>query len=173
MDHDTALALIERGVGGPGGVWADLGAGSGVFTRALSSLLGTSGTVYAIDRNPQALRQLSHSASFGATIHVQQADFTRRLELPALDGILLANSLHFVARQVPVLQRLLGYLTPGGRVLIVEYDTRQRTPWGPFPIDPARLLELSREVGLGEPQELGRMPSRFGSRELYAAVMVR
>ena len=173
MEHDTAVSLIRAGVGTPGETWADLGAGSGVFTAALSALLGPSGTVYASDRDPQAVRRLRALKTFGATLHVQQADFTQPLGLTDLDGLLLANTLHFVARQEQVLRHLARTLRPHGRLLVVEYDTGQRTPWGPFPLPPERLQRLAQASGLGTFNEVGRQPSRFSGRELYAAVAFR
>jgi ubiquinone/menaquinone biosynthesis C-methylase UbiE len=139
VEHETAVALIREGVGldklgtpNPGGTWADLGAGSGVFTRALAALLGPAGTVYAIDRDGRAVRQLGMQPgpASGATIHMRQADFTRPLELDPLDGLLLANALHFAPQQERVLRRLVGYLKRHGRLLVVEYDTHRRTPLG-------------------------------------------
>jgi hypothetical protein len=35
VTHQDAVALIRDGVPYPGGSWADLGAGAGVFTRAV------------------------------------------------------------------------------------------------------------------------------------------
>lgn len=173
MEHDEAVTLIRPGVGAPGETWADLGAGSGVFTVVLSALLGLSGTVYAVDRDARAVEQLRAVRTLGATIHVRQADLTQPLGLTGLGGMLLANALHFVVRQERALIGLAGTLRPGGRLLVVEYDTRQRTPWGPFPVPPERLRELTRASGFGYPKEIGRRPSRFGGRELYAAVAVK
>lgn len=186
MEHETAVALIREGVstGTPGtpprgSTWADLGAGSGVFTRALASLLGPTGTVYAVDRDGRTVRQLAKhldarpGPTSGATTHVRQADFTRPLELDPLDGLLLANSLHFTSQQERVLRRLVGHMKAHGRLLIVEYDTHQRTPWGPFPVPLEQLRGLTRAVGLTDFREVGRQPSSFGGRELYAAVAVK
>ena len=176
MEHATAVSLIRAGVGEPGETWAELGAGSGVFTAALSALLGPGGTVYASDRNLQAVERLRALKTFGATLHVQQADFTRPRDLShlsALDGLLLANTLHFAARQERVLRQLVQSLRPHGRLLVVEYDTFQRTPWGPFPLPPERLQKLAQASGLSAFEVVGRQPSRFSGRELYAAVAFR
>ncbi len=173
MEPATAVSLIRAGVGAPGETWAELGAGSGVFTAALSVLLGPGGTVYASDRDVRAVERLRALKTFGATLHVQWADFTRPHELTNLtdlDGVLLANALHFVARQERVLRQLAQMLRPGSRLLVVEYDTYQRTPWGPFPLPPERLQRSMQASGLGDFSEVGRQPSRFSGRELYAAV---
>ena len=171
MTHDDARSLIAPGVPDhlQGGNWADLGAGSGVFAYALSDLLGTTGRVIAVDRDRRALARVAASpmASVGGRVDTLHADFTRPLELSELDGILLANSLHFVRRQEQVLSRLVGYLKPGGRVLLVEYDTTQVSPWNPYPVPPTRFQQLAAAVNLRDAYELNRRPSRFGGREFY------
>lgn len=176
MEHAAAVSLIRAGVGAPGETWADLGAGSGVFTAALGELLGPHGTVYASDRDGRAVARLRALLTTGATVHVQRADFTQPRDLTHLtdlDGLLLANALHFVTRQERVLRQLVQSLRPGGRLLVVEYDTRERTPWGPFPLPPERLQGLARASGLNGFGEVGRQPSRFSGRVLYAAVAFR
>ena len=165
MDHDDAVSLIAAGVGaGANTTWADLGAGSGVFARALGELLGPAGVVIAVDRDARALGQI------GGKIRLYHADFREALELPSLDGLLLANSLHFVPRQEAVLRQLVSYLRPQGRLLLVEYDERRASPWNPYPVPPGRFKKLAAAVGLRGAEELSRRPSRFGGRELYTAV---
>src|SRR3954447_19077666 len=100
------VALIQGGVRRPGGLWADLGAGTGNFTRALAELLGKDATIFAIDRNARAVEQLSaeqHYPDTWAKIRPRVGDFTHQLELPTLDGIMVANALHFVQEQTATL----------------------------------------------------------------------
>ena len=183
MDHADALSLIAPGISagvGEGQTWADLGAGSGVFARALSELLGPTGIVIAVDRDVRALQRIDISltglpqpAGAGGEIRRYHADFRRPLELPPLDGLLLANSLHFVKEQRQVLAQLLSYLRPQGRVLLVEYDEQRASPWNPYPVPPGRFKNLAAAVGLQDAKELRRRPSRFGNRELYTAVALK
>ena len=56
MDHDDHVGLLRGGVAGPGGVWADIGAGEGAFTLALADLLGPGARIVAVDRDAGALR---------------------------------------------------------------------------------------------------------------------
>lgn len=173
MTHEDALSLIEAGVRTPGGTWADLGAGAGVFAQALSELIGPAGSVIAVDRDARALAYIEAPPASGAAIRTLHADFTEPLALNNLDGILLANSLHFVMRQERVLRQLVHYLKPQGQVLVVEYDNEQRSPWNPFPLPFKRFQQLAVAVGLRDVQELSRRPSLFGGRELYAAVALK
>ena len=93
MDHADHVRLLTDGVTS-GGTWADLGAGTGAFTLALAELVGPTGEVVAIDRDRGALRDLERALRpGGATVRTMSADFTKPIELPLLDGIVMANSL--------------------------------------------------------------------------------
>src|SRR5690348_10132876 len=100
MEHAEMVELIRGGVPSPGGMWADLGAGTGNFTRALRELLGPGGTLYAVDRDGRAVRALGDLAvQPGAAVIPRQADIAQPLRLPPLDGALVANALHFIRDQ--------------------------------------------------------------------------
>ena len=91
------------------------------------------------------------------------ADLTGPLELPLLDGLVAANSLHFVARdrQVEAIRRLAAHLRPGGAFVVVEYDADRGNPWVPNPFSAGSWERLAIEAGLVEPRRIGRVPSRF------------
>jgi SAM-dependent methyltransferase len=181
MNDSDAIELIRYAVGGRGGVWADLGAGTGTFTRALSAVLGAGSTVFAVDadaRAVRALRELSSSPSDARVIAVN-ADFTAPLALPGLvpgraqlDGILLANALHFVRDPERVLSRLVEHLRPGGRAIVVEYDRRKASQWVPFPLPASRWPRLAESAGLAGPTITATRPSSY-SGILYTGVATR
>ncbi len=185
MDMAEAAALIQNAVGEKGGTWADLGAGSGTFTRALAGLLGPTARIYAIDRDPAALRALSRwaeaqekeSAPAEAGVIPVAADFRQLHSVPVLlgvtlDGVLLANALHFVEDAARLLAGLARMMRPRGRLVIVEYDRRPPSRWVPYPVPPDRLRDLLPAAGFGEPALVGTHPSRF-SGMLYAALAFR
>jgi ubiquinone/menaquinone biosynthesis C-methylase UbiE len=172
MDHQDHLNLLRKGVTQPGGVWADLGAGDGAFTLALAELVGATGTIYAVDRDEGALRRLAQAmrTRFPAvTLQTVVGDFTRALTLPPLDGVMMANSLHFVREKEVVLARVQGYLQPGGRLLMVEYNSDQGNLWVPHPFAYPTWERMSRASGFEHTELLATHPSRF-LREIYAAV---
>ena len=149
MDTADAASLIAGAVAGAGPVWADVGTGGGTFTRALCVLLGPEARVYAVARNAHALGDVEAWAMHtGASVITLRADFTREFELPGLvapglDGMLLANALHFVSDQARVLTRLVRRVRPGGRIVLVEYDRRGASPWVPYPVPAAESPRLS------------------------------
>ena len=164
--------LLRPGIPGPGGVWADIGCGDGIFTSALVALIQPDGEMYAVDRDPFALDALARNFAAcypDAPLHTLRADFTRELALPALDGIVTANSLHFVADKARVLSRLIRLLKPGGRLIVVEYNTRQGNSAVPYPLDEHEFLELGRRIGLRDMRILSRIPSSFLG-EMYTGV---
>lgn len=176
MDMRDAIELLRSAITHKAGVWADLGAGTGTFTRALADTLGRSCTVYAVDANPSASRALVELAARDARIIPVKADFTGPLELPGLrghlDGVLLANALHFLPDAVPVLARWVGEVRPGGRVIVVEYDRRGADQWVPHPISASRWPKLAAAAGLTDATITASRPSAY-SGMLYVGTAIR
>lgn len=175
MDSRDAKELIAGAVPAGGGTWADMGAGQGAFTRALAERLGPAGTVYAVERDATAISVLrARAKAEKLRVVAVQADFTTAdLELPGLgdtrlDGMLFANSLHYVRDTSAMLVRAAAMLQPRGRVVIVEYDQWEATRWVPYPLPPQRFHELAIGAGFSPPTVVATRPSVFGGR-LYVA----
>lgn len=171
MNHADHVDLLRPGIPATGGVWADLGAGNGAFTLALAQLIGPGGVIYAIDRDQRSLSQLQQAASarFPAVrLHTRATDFTQPLDLPPLDGLIMANSLHFVRNKLPLLNRLKQHLRPTGRLLLVEYNTDHGNLWVPHPLSYRTWATLAAEAGFKKTYQLATKPSRF-LREIYSA----
>ena len=165
VDHADHVGLIRAAVE-PGGTWADIGAGEGAFTLALADLLGPGGRIVAVDRDGRALgaNEAAVRARFPAVeLTTLSADLTGPLALPELDGLVAANSLHYVARdrQVAVVRALAGHLRPGGRFVVVEYDADRGNPYVPHPFSFPSWERLAESAGLAGTRRLGRVPSRF------------
>jgi len=172
MDHDDHVQLIRAGVEGAGSTWADLGSGTGAFTLALAELLGPSGIIHSVDRDAAALRtqaQAVHGRFPGTTLEQHVGDFTGPLDLPPLDGLVMANSLHFVRDKGSVLELVRGLLRPGGRLVLVEYDADRGNPWVPFPVSARTWPGLATAAGFEDTHELARVPSRFLGA-IYSAI---
>jgi ubiquinone/menaquinone biosynthesis C-methylase UbiE len=163
MTQDEMVALMRGGVAQTGGTWADFGAGRGNFTRALRALVGPNAQIYAIDRDAAALRGQQDVLTI-------QADFTQPIpQLPPLDGLLLANALHWVRDQAAALRRLTRYLRPGGCLLLVEYDVRQPRSYIPFPVPYPRFEHLAAASGLEDSRRVGTRRSPSSGISMYAA----
>jgi SAM-dependent methyltransferase len=172
MNHADHVSLIQGGVAANAGVWADLGSGTGAFTLALADLLRAGGEIYSVDRDAGALREQEHAmrARFPhVNVHYIAVDFTRRLSLPPLDGIVMANSLHFQRDKVPVAQAIRDYLRPGGRFILVEYNVDRGNMWVPYPISFSTWQAMARRAGFAGTTMLASVPSRFLG-QIYAAL---
>lgn len=171
MNHTDHVNLIHAAVPSNDGIWADFGAGTGAFTLALAQCLGASAVIHAIDRDAAALSQNQQSlaSQFPAiTTHYHTADFTRPLTLPPLDGLVIANALHFHRHKEPILRQLISYLKPAGRFILVEYNVDNGNHWVPYPFTFSTWLTLAASVGLNDTRQLAARPSRF-LHEIYSA----
>jgi SAM-dependent methyltransferase len=176
MDHADHVRLLAGAVppatGRPSQTWADLGARSGAFTLALADLLGPTATIHAVDRDRAALAELRTafvSSLPTADVRALVADFTRPLDLGDLDGVVMANSLHFVRDKLPVLVSVRAMLRPGGRLVLVEYDTDRGNAWVPHPLSFETWRDLAADAGFADTRRLASVPSRFLGR-MYSAL---
>ena len=173
MDHPDHVNLLKPANLAPGGIWADFGAGSGAFTVALRELTGPDATIYAVDKDRGSLKSLeaAHRLRFHSNDNLipLTQDFARPLDLPALDGIVMANSLHYFKDQEKILRHVSEYLKPNGALLLVEYNVDSGNLWVPHPLSFETYQALAPLAGFSEPRLLRTIPSRF-LREFYAAV---
>ena len=169
------MHLLRDGVEGSGLAWGDLGSGTGAFTLALADLLGPGGTIHSVDRDASALRTQAAAMEErfpDVALHQLVADFTGPLPLGRLDGVVMANSLHFQRDKAPVLDLVRDYLRDGGRLLLVEYDTDHGNPWVPFPLSYDTWQASAARAGFRDTRLLARVPSRFLGA-IYSSVSTR
>jgi ubiquinone/menaquinone biosynthesis C-methylase UbiE len=175
MDLKDAIALLRHNSFHPTGIqaWADLGSGSGLFTSALASQLASGSTIYAVDSNHSALTKIIVDDRIA--IHPVQADFTvDRLDFSGLNGLLIANSLHYVNDKPAFILKAGGYIKPGGCFLIVEYDTDKPVPrWVPYPLSFQSLERLFETAGYLSIIKLNERPSLYNRGTLYSAMVTR
>jgi ubiquinone/menaquinone biosynthesis C-methylase UbiE len=150
-----------------------LGAGSGAFTLALRELVGPKTSIYAVDKDRIILKALEHAYArrFAdvSGLRTIAGDFSRGTDVPlGLDGILMANSLHFFKEKETILRRVGALLKPGGMLLLVEYNVDKGNPWVPYPLSFKTFQELALRAGFGEPRLLATHPSSF-LHEFYSA----
>lgn len=177
MNLSDAIAFIRPAVRTTGGIWADLGAGHGTFTEALAVVLGPTGFVLAVDRDPSALKalaRLARSPGTRARVAVAAGDLEALGDVPelqalTLDGALFANALHYLSSPAPAVAHVAARTRPGGRIIFVEYDRDRDNRWVPYPLPVARLGPVARAAGLGQPQVVARRPSAYQG-QMYCAV---
>ena len=190
MDHADHVRLLRGGVvdarkdirspgtGGTSGVigvWGDLGAGTGAFTLALADLLPAGSTIHAVDKDRGALAENERAYARFARgrdlpiLRTHAGDFTKDLDLGTLDGVVMANSLHFLKDKGPTLARVRALLKPDAPLILVEYDADSGNPWVPYPLSFETWKRLAVSNGFAEPRLLDAEPSRF-LRRIYSAL---
>jgi len=149
-------------------IWADLGCGDGTFTLALADRLASGSVVHAIDLDGSALRRIP-SAHKGVRISTYRGDFMKQpWPFVGLNGILMANSLHYVENQAAFIRECESHMNARRYFLLVEYDTSEASRWIPYPVSRTRLATLFERAGYSSVRVLRSRPSLYRRASLYA-----
>jgi arsenite methyltransferase len=106
----------------PGMKVADIGSGSGLFTRPVAKIAAP-GTVYAVDIDDALLKIVARSASDAGLSNIQTVLGTAsdpRLPAP-VDLIFLCDTLHHIANPGEYLKGLRKYVAPAGRIAVIDF----------------------------------------------------
>jgi len=107
---------------GPGKTVADIGAGSGWFTVRAAKRVGDTGTVYAVDINPEAIRYINSRIRKENLRNVKP--ILGKPDNPLLpgtvDAVLLLKTYHEVAQPITLLRNLRASLAPGAKVGVID-----------------------------------------------------
>lgn len=149
--------------------WADLGCGNGIFTQALGRMLPAGSVIYGVDKSELLKPGVTNN---GVEIITRQFDFiTDDLGLKNLDGILMANSLHYVKDKPAFIKKMKTWMKPDGIFLMVEYDTDiPIARWVPYPASYLTLTTLFKNTGYSQVKKLGERPSIYGRANMYSAI---
>lgn len=108
----------------PGDVVADVGAGSGYFTRRIAPLVAPDGIVFAVDVQNEMLELLVESVEAEGlenVVPILGGDDDPRLPPGEIDWILLVDVYHEFSNPTAMLARMREALAPEGRVALIEY----------------------------------------------------
>ena len=117
MRNEGTFALLEQLGIGPGMHCLDIGAGLGGVARWMKERVGSTGAVYALDKNTRFLQSPQASS-----LLVVEEDFTsEETALPKnyFDLIHIRNTLMHLPNKPAMIKKMTGLLKPGG-VLVVE-----------------------------------------------------
>src|SRR5215469_5253947 len=107
----------------PGKSVADIGAGSGWFAVRAARRVGSSGTVYAVDINPEAIRYIDSRVHRESLVNVKtilSKPDDPLLPKETVDAVLLLKTYHEVADPIALLEHLRPALRPGARLGIID-----------------------------------------------------
>ncbi len=112
----------------PGMAVADVGAGTGLFTRLFADAVGPEGRVYAVDIAQPFLDHIAKEAKERGQEQVRTIRGTQdSTNLPegSVDAVFLADTYHHLEKPADVLASIHRALKPGGRLFVVEFDRRE------------------------------------------------
>jgi ubiquinone/menaquinone biosynthesis C-methylase UbiE len=125
IDRLKPVEIIEKIGLAPGNIVADIGSGSGLFTRPMARAVAPGGRVFAVDVDKDLLR---HVAETAAKEHISNITTILAPEdapaLPpdSLDVAVICDTLHHIARRQTYLVNLKKCLKPGGRLVIIDFS---------------------------------------------------
>ncbi len=122
----------------PGMAVLDVGCGTGAITRGMAELATPTGTVLGIDASPALIAeaQAKHAGVAGLRFAVGDV-YTFRPDEP-FDVVASARTVQWLANPYEALQRMVGFLKPGGTLSVLDYN-HEKIAWNPAP-PPSMLL---------------------------------
>src|SRR4051812_21273065 len=119
--HEITRALgLKRGMS-----VADLGAGTGLFTRLFADLVGPEGKVYAVDISREFLDYIAAQAKAkgqAQVVTVRGTQDSTNLPAGSVDLVFLCDVYHHLEDHEKVLSSIHQALRPGGSLVLVEFD---------------------------------------------------
>ena len=134
----------------PGMTVADVGAGTGYFEPWLSRAVGESGTVLALDVEPDMVRYLNERAAREHLANVRPALAAMddpKLPAGAVDRVLIVDTWHHIPDREAYAAKLRGGLKVGGRVFVVDFKLEAKH--GPPPQHRLAAEQVARELTAG------------------------
>lgn len=139
--HEVITALKLRS----GEVAADIGAGSGYFTRRLAH---HTALVYAVDIDARLLEMIGKQGIPNIrTIHAAPDD--PKLPDASVDTIFICDVLHHIDQRPAYYAKLAKALKPGGRIVIIDFFKKK------LPVGPPESMKLSEEQVVEELKAAG------------------
>jgi predicted methyltransferase len=124
---ELVIAAMELA---PGLTAADLGAGTGFFTRRIARAVSPGGKVYAVDIQPEMLELLKKYSAEEGLDNIEPVLGTEtdpKLPVGVIDRLLMVDVYHEFQQPEPMLARIRASLAPGGTVTLVEYRAEGTT----------------------------------------------
>jgi ubiquinone/menaquinone biosynthesis C-methylase UbiE len=161
---DEILARLDLK---PGMVIADIGSGSGVFSRPLAKAIAPSGRLIAVDIEPGLLSYVSERAATegirNIETHLAEPN-DAKLGGQVLDMAFIHDVLHHIENRDIYLKNLAKYLKPTGRLALIEIDfTDPEAPHADQPemqVSLDQIMQWTATAGLKPVQTFNLFPGK-------------
>jgi ubiquinone/menaquinone biosynthesis C-methylase UbiE len=104
---------------------ADIGAGTGLFTRLFAEQVGPEGKVYAVDISKDFLRHIAAGAKArgqSQIVTIQGSQDSTKLHEGSIDLAFLCDVYHHLENHEQILASIHRALRPGGTLVLIEFD---------------------------------------------------
>jgi len=169
-DQDQKPAQVVDALGlKPGMYVADLGAGSGYFTRRFVEAVGETGKVYVIDVEPEALKYVEESL-----IHMHrpfEAEFilagpdNPKIPVESVDLIFVCDTYHHLEDRTDYFRNVKSALKPGGRIALIDFYHDERSGELGFPkrhlVPREKVIEEMTAAGYRLSKEHPFLPKQY------------
>ena len=135
-----------------GDVVADIGAGTGYFTRRFAVVVGPSGKAVGLDIEPTMVTHINEEAQKHGLTNLsarQVPPNDPQLAPQSVDVVFICDTYHHMQDRVAYARLLAQALKPGGRVVIVDFHKR------PLPLGPPMEWKLAPEAVTEEFRQAG------------------
>jgi ubiquinone/menaquinone biosynthesis C-methylase UbiE len=123
--YDQRQAIVAAARARPGTAVADVGAGSGLFTRLFAAEVGKTGRVYAVDiarefveGNLRRAREQGHQNVIG----IESSQEDTRLPAASVDLVFICDAYHHFEQPQAMLGSIRRALRPGGTLVVVDFE---------------------------------------------------
>ena len=109
----------------PGQAVADIGAGTGIFTWPFARIVGSTGTVYAVDIAPKLVERLGRVAKTGKLSQVKPVlcgEKTCGLAKNSVDAIFICDTYHHFEFPQDTLKTIYDALRPGAQLVLIDFE---------------------------------------------------
>jgi ubiquinone/menaquinone biosynthesis C-methylase UbiE len=134
----------------PGMTVADVGAGTGYFSRRLAAAVGPHGKVLALDVEPEMLAELRRLAPDATNIETRQVTpDDPGLAAHSVDLVFVCDTGHHLPDRVHYYGKLRRALRPRGHLVLIDFYRR------PLPVGPPVAEKVSAATTEHEAEEAG------------------
>src|SRR5262249_10996721 len=143
----------------PGEVIADLGSGSGYFTRRLAA---HAAKVYAVDIDSGLLTILKKDAQANVETVLAAPD-DPKLAVGSVDTVFICEVLHHIENRPAYLAKLAKTLKPGGRIVVIDFVKGKKTHGPPeeMKLSEDQVRQEFAAAGFGNVQNNDFLPYQY------------